>query len=96
MSRVMEVFHIEDDLMHFDYFPENVWNKVVTNFFIEGGLTFPEEIDQEKSISELTDDDYKLFFEEIGYEVIGFEKYDSSNHIKHVVNIPDETAMGKS
>ncbi len=37
MGRVMEVFHIEDDSMHFDYFPEKMWNKIVNNFFIELG-----------------------------------------------------------
>ena len=96
MGRVMEVFHIEDDSMHFDYFPEKMWNKIVNNFFIEGGLVFPEEIDITKSLDELTDNDYKAFFAEIGYTVVAFDdNFSTSKHVKHTIDIPNDQEIGQ-
>ena len=96
MSRVIEVFHIENDLMYFDFFLEKSWKNIVNNFFIEGGLTFPEKINQNKSLEELTDSDYISFFEEIGYEFVSFNEYDSSRPIDYVIKIPNEKEIAQS
>ncbi len=95
-SRVMEVLHIENDLLYFDFFHEAAWKKIVHTFFIEGGLSFPEKINPLKDINELTEEDYQLFFEEIGYEVIAFSEYDTEKHIKNMVKIPNKTGEAKS
>lgn len=78
--KVMEVFHFTKDEMHVDYFTEKEYIEVIESFFLKGGLEFPNEIDDSKSISDLTDDDCKIFFEELGYEVTGFSTYNPEYH----------------
>ncbi len=87
-SKVMEVFYIEKDkkLMYIDYFTKNDLEEIVENFFIKGGLPIPLRIDEGKTLKQLTEKDYTIFFEELGYEVTGFNKYDK--HIHHAYTVP--------
>lgn len=78
--KVMEVFHFTKDEMHVDYFTEKEYIEVIESFFLKGGLEIPESIDDNKTISQLTDNDCKLFFEELGYEVTGFSTYNPEYH----------------
>ena len=79
--KVMEVFYVtKDDKMHIDFFTEKEYIEVVEAFFLKGGLVLPPEIDDRKTISSLTEDDYKILFEELGYEVTGFSTYDPNVH----------------
>ena len=76
----MEVFHFTKDQMHVDYFTEKEYIEVIESFFLKGGLEIPNDIDDTKSINELTDEDCKVFFEELGYEVTGFSTYNPDYH----------------
>jgi len=78
--KVMEVFHFTKDEMHVDYFTEEEYIEVIESFFLKGGLTIPIEVDDTKSLEQLTDEDCKVFFEELGYEVTGFSTYDPNYH----------------
>ncbi len=78
--RVMEVFHFTKDEMHVDYFTKKEYIEVIESFFIKGGLNIPAEVDDTKTIDELTEDDCKVFFEELGYDVAGFSNYNPDYH----------------
>ena len=86
-EKVMEVFYIEPDkkLMHIDYFTKKDQKDIVESFFIKGGLLPPKEVDKNKTISELSEQDYVKFFEELGYEVTGFSIYDKDHHRAYTV-----------
>ena len=63
--RVMEVAFYESDQTGIDFIIEPDWTLWVTDFFIEGGLDIPPEINMTKPLKDLTEKDYKLFFEEL-------------------------------
>lgn len=81
--RVMEVAYHEDEATCIDFIPENDWPLWVKDFFIEGGLNIPIEINESKTLDNLTEKDYKLFFEELGWDVLGFFNYDPDIHKKY-------------
>ena len=81
--RVMEVAFYESDQTSIDFIIEPDWTLWVTDFFIEGGLDIPPEINKTKPLKDLTEKDYKLFFEELGWDVLGFETYDPEVHKKY-------------
>lgn len=82
MSRVMEVIRIdEDDIIHTAFFQEREWRVIINSFFIEGGLDIPNKIDSFKTLDELSDADYSILFEELGYSVTGITEYDPELHI---------------
>ena len=92
--RVMEVFYIEDQKMYIDYFTKNEWNEIVEAFFIKGGLEIPEEIDVNKKANQLTEEDYTVFFKELGYEVSGFSYYDPLQHTQQTLPWPSADEIG--
>ena len=64
--------------------------EIVESFFIEGGLPIPRSVDDNKTLHQLTEKDYSYFFEDLGYEVTGFSKYDENIHHSYVIPISAE------
>ena len=89
--RVMEVFYIEDEKMHIDFFKKEEWADIVEAFFIKGGLQLPEKINESKKPDQLTEDDYSIFFQELGYEVTGFSDYDPTQHCTQTIPWPHKS-----
>ena len=89
----MEVFYMErkKNLMHIDYFTKKDMEDIVESFFIKGGLPIPLEVDETKTLNQLTEKDYSIFFKELGYEVTGFTKYDKDQHHSYTVAYPGST-----
>jgi len=92
MTRIMRVFHQEENKMHFDFFKKEEWSKIINAFFITGGLEIPDEINTEKTLDNLTEEDYTVFFEELGYTVVSFEDVDKEDLslINTIVALPKE------
>ena len=87
--RVLEVLHREDDEIYFDFFTKDEYEFIVNEFFIEGGYDLPKQL-KEKTLEELKEKDFKLLFEKIGYEVIGFSEFDESIHISYKDKMPSK------
>ena len=96
-EKVMDVFYIEPEkkLMHIDYFTKKDQQEIVESFFIKGGLIPPPEVDKNKTMSELNEQDYIKFFEELGYEVTGFSIYDADQHRSYTVPWIDPRDIAK-
>ncbi|MAG50195.1 hypothetical protein CL621_00975 [archaeon] len=94
-DRVMEVLYTKEKYMYYDIIKEYKWNKIVNAFFIEGSLEIPQDLAQ-KEIRELTDNDYKKFFEELDYIVIGISDYDPNIHQEKKVGKIDPDLFTKT
>jgi hypothetical protein len=95
MTRIIRVFHTEEDRMYFDFFEKKEWPDIVKAFFLAGGLPIPDKVNQDKTIEELTEEDYAIFFEEIGYSVVNFEdiKKEDLFLLNTVTNFPDKEVL---
>ena len=97
MIRVMRVYYEEENIMHFDFFEKKEWLPIVNSFFLKGAVSIPTEISKTKTKQELTEEDYGIFFEKLGYVVIGFENVDQkkSKSLRAFVKIPNEEVSKK-
>ena len=83
--QVMEVLYNQNRQLKFGIFLENKWKDIVNAFFIEGNMEIPKKL-EEKSINNLTNQDYIDFFKALDYTVIGISKYDPNVHVPSVVS----------
>jgi len=88
--KVLEVMHKEDDIIYYDFFTKDEYELIINEFFIQGGYDLPEELNP-TSLGDLTEKDFSLLFECIGYDVLGFSEFDPIRHISAKHTMPSES-----
>lgn len=88
--RVLEVLHREKHEIYYDFFTQDEYKLIVNEFFIQGGYDLPLSLNN-KSLEELEEEDFRILFEKIGYEVLGFSEFDEKRHLSGKFSIPKKT-----
>ena len=83
-NKVMEVLYEMDENTYYGVFKEHMWDSVIDSFFIEGNVPIPKHLSS-RTISNLKEDDYIEFFQELQYHVLGISEFDSEIHIPCLV-----------
>jgi len=91
--KVMEVMYREGREIYYDFFTKDEYKLVIDQFFIKGGYELPKSMKM-KNIKRLTQKDYTELFELLGYDVLGFNKYDPDRHVEQYTM--GSTAAGKA